>query len=331
MKNQSVIPISCYPWFLGKLNYLLKIEAEQKLAHAYLWSSIEGLGLDQFAHFYSKHLLCRQNNLAEETPAPFCNVCNSCLLLEAKSHPDFLLISPEKSDSIKIDEIRHLKTFIETFPRQSLTRLVLILEAERMNPSASNALLKVLEEPPSAVKIILVTHRPYQLLPTLISRCQWIRFNTPLQNQSCDWLMQVSQKSKHDCTNALMECQGSPLLALAWMKEDKEKEKNQFLTEFSEVVLGQKNPVRWAEQLGAENVNERLNWLISLLPLFLRQKLYWGSQNQSLPSGLTEAKFNHPENIFNIWNELLGLKAQLNQGVRFHFPLFWDRVILQFL
>lgn len=98
------------------------------------------------------------------------------------NHPDIIHIAPAGS-YIKIDQIRSLIDTLSLKPYEALCRVVLITQAHAMNPESSNALLKVLEEPPSQTVLILTARQSSDLLPTVVSRCQQIRFNPlPLED-----------------------------------------------------------------------------------------------------------------------------------------------------
>lgn len=98
------------------------------------------------------------------------------------NHPDVIHIAPSGS-YIKIDQIRLLIDTLSLKPYEALCRVVLITDAHAMNPEASNALLKVLEEPPPQTVLILTARQSSDLLPTVVSRCQQIRFNPlPLED-----------------------------------------------------------------------------------------------------------------------------------------------------
>lgn len=112
-----------------------------------------------------------------------CQSCASCLLLHHGHHPDLYLIEPEDaSSSIKIEKIRDIQHHIYQTPKRGLRKIIILNQAEKMNISASNALLKVLEEPPAHVTFILITEQVNSVLPTIRSRCQKLTFseNTPL-------------------------------------------------------------------------------------------------------------------------------------------------------
>lgn len=90
------------------------------------------------------------------------------------SNPDLLLISEE--DSIGINQIRQIKTFLSKKSWQSQsTKTVIIYQADTMTPQAQNAFLKTLEEPPANSLIIITASNKNSLIPTIISRCQIIR------------------------------------------------------------------------------------------------------------------------------------------------------------
>jgi DNA polymerase-3 subunit delta' len=91
------------------------------------------------------------------------------------NHPDFLLLSP-KEGLVSVDDIRVLPKQLAYPPLESRRRVVVIEGAQCMNPQANNALLKVLEEPPSHTMFFLLCREPAELLPTIQSRCQVLRF-----------------------------------------------------------------------------------------------------------------------------------------------------------
>src|SRR3954471_4417004 len=105
-----------------------------------------------------------------------CGKCAACLRIARGVHPDVLLIEPGDSGSIKIDPIRDAIDRSSYRPFEGRRRAVIIDEADALVPQAQNALLKTLEEPPSASIFILVTAKPDALLPTVLSRCPRLRF-----------------------------------------------------------------------------------------------------------------------------------------------------------
>ena len=105
-----------------------------------------------------------------------CGVCASCRRIERGVHPDVVTIEPGDSGSIKIEPIREVIDRAGFRPFEGRRRVVIIDEADAMVPQAQNALLKTLEEPPSASVFLLVSSMPDVLLPTVRSRCPLLRF-----------------------------------------------------------------------------------------------------------------------------------------------------------
>ena len=166
--------------------------AADRLAHAYIFAGLEGVGKYRTAHEWAKLLLCQNPRLKKDKSEPFadsCGSCESCTLLEAGSHPDYAYVYKELREytrdgkdkpppvDLPIDVIREfLIEPVAIRPARSRRKVFVVSEAEKLNVNSQNALLKVLEEPPHYCTIILLCTRLEQLLPTTKSRCQTIRF-----------------------------------------------------------------------------------------------------------------------------------------------------------
>jgi DNA polymerase III subunit delta' len=105
-----------------------------------------------------------------------CGTCAACTRIARGVHPDVIVIEPGDSGSIKIEQIRDMVDRAAYRPFEGRRRVVIIDEADALVVAAQNALLKTLEEPPSASVFILITARPDVLLPTVRSRCPVLRF-----------------------------------------------------------------------------------------------------------------------------------------------------------
>ena len=103
--------------------------------------------------------------------------------IDAGTHPDFLLISPE-SDQIKIEEIRAIDDALSLKAYEARYKIVIVDEADAMNQYAANAFLKTLEEPPAGSLIILISSKPDNLPDTIRSRCSRLNFS-PLSLDAC--------------------------------------------------------------------------------------------------------------------------------------------------
>lgn len=111
------------------------------------------------------------------TAAPSgCGECAACRKIQSGNHPDLHWLKPTGS-IIKIGQIRELAARVILKPYEANYRVIIIVGAHKMNAAAANALLKLLEEPPARTLFILTAPQPGDLLPTVASRCQHIRFN----------------------------------------------------------------------------------------------------------------------------------------------------------
>jgi len=167
-----------------------------------------------------------------------CGSCDACVLFEADSHPDFNHVYKELRQftrdgkgkppplDLPIDVVREfLLEKAPIRPTHSARKVFVVSEAEKLNASSQNALLKLLEEPPSSCTIILLCTRIERLLPTTKSRCQTIRFGPidevrvvkaltemGLDRQPAQFFARLAQGSLGlACQWARLECEGAGL------------------------------------------------------------------------------------------------------------------------
>ena len=166
------------------------------LPHALLFSGIEGVGKKTAALAFA--MAC---NCLSQTPAPPavatdpaqelrrqafqaqefqdydnpCGHCKACRKIESGLHPDVIQLKPS-GRLIRIGQIRELCRTLALKPYEARYRVVIIYDAQAMNPEAANAFLKMLEEPPDRTLLILTALQASDLLPTIFSRCRHIRF-----------------------------------------------------------------------------------------------------------------------------------------------------------
>jgi DNA polymerase-3 subunit delta' len=172
------------------------------------------LGKVEFALQLAADLLCLQ-----QAPVS-CGACRSCRLLVSGAHPDFKLITFEvnsRTDTLRtvlvVDQIRELIAGLQLTRALSPRKVAVIHPAEAMNPSASNALLKMLEEPPVDTFLLLVSHDPARLPATIRSRCQAVQLRLPGEQTAREWIAAGHGYEAESIALALQATAGSPLEA----------------------------------------------------------------------------------------------------------------------
>jgi DNA polymerase III subunit gamma/tau len=142
-----------------------------RVAHAYIFSGVRGVGKTTTARILAKALNCERGPTAEPD-----NTCTSCLEISAGTSLDVLEI--DAASNRGIDQIRELREMVRYAPASSPNKVIILDEAHQLTDEASNALLKTLEEPPERVVFILATTQPEDLADTIKSRAQLFQFRS---------------------------------------------------------------------------------------------------------------------------------------------------------
>jgi DNA polymerase-3 subunit gamma/tau len=142
-----------------------------RVAHAYIFSGVRGVGKTTVARILAKALNCAKGSTAEPD-----GTCDSCREITAGTSLDVLEI--DAASNRGIDQIRELREMVRYAPAASRYKVVILDEAHQLTDEASNALLKTLEEPPERVVFILATTRSEDLVETIKSRAQLFQFRS---------------------------------------------------------------------------------------------------------------------------------------------------------
>lgn len=202
-----------YPWQQALWQQLAR---RQRHAHAYLLHGPAGIGKRALAERLVALLLC-----ASPRDGDSCGRCKACLLLHAGTHPDFFDLQPEEPDKpIKVDQVRELADFVAQTAQLGGRKLVILEPAEAMNLNAANALLKSLEEPAGDTVLLLLSHQPSRLLPTIRSRCLQQACPQPSPATALAWLAaQLPELEPALQRRLLALAAGSPLRALQLQRD----------------------------------------------------------------------------------------------------------------
>lgn len=152
------------------VNILENTVAGNKISNAYLFVGDDGIGKRFMAEYFAMMVNCKSKVYKP------CFKCGSCIKMSSKNHPDTFVIEPD-GNSIKVETIRDFVIKeMNIKPYQSYKKIFIIDDAHKMTAAAQNALLKTLEEPPLYGLFILTAPKREELLPTIVSRCNVVRF-----------------------------------------------------------------------------------------------------------------------------------------------------------
>lgn len=190
-------------WLHTAYSRVEAFERQGRMPHALLLCGPVGIGLEYLADAIALRAL-------GEVAASFPD-----LRLPALAHADLRLVEPEKGKaSLSVESIREIDQWLHLTPQLVGGKVVVIHSAHQMSRSAGNALLKTLEEPPLGSLLILTTHAPARLLPTIRSRAQRIDVSRPSSNEAVAWIASRHVgASKSDIRSHLFETGGAPLWA----------------------------------------------------------------------------------------------------------------------
>lgn len=268
--------------------------ASRKLHHAWLLAGPKGVGKASFAHAAARRVLAEAAEPLLDLPGiETCDDHPIVKLIEAGSHPDMRRLERlvnEKTGNlarnISVDQVRELGEFLSLTTALSPWRVVVIDTVDELETAGANALLKILEEPPSNTLFFLISHAPGRLLPTIRSRCRRLDF----QGLDDDALTSILEREATDLSNAERQrisamSLGSAGRALAFAELGLAK-----LEESALAILRQGDPTNvrrsdLASELGKKGAADRYLAFLDLAPSLIARearKLERGARERAL-------------------------------------------------
>lgn len=318
--SSALVP---YPWQVQSAKDFAA--RRERWPHAILLYGPAGYGKHHLARTFAQALLC-------ETASPVglaCGLCESCHFFATENHPDFRLLAPEvesdearssnvSSNVITIAQVRTLNDFIVLTSHRQKAKVVLVDPAEAMNPSAANALLKTLEEPPLGTYFLLISHCVHRLLTTIVSRCHKVPSPQTSNEQGVAWL---KEQGVTEPQLLLAQAGGAPLAAQKLAAQQSARQI--FLQSLTEPA--RLSPIKMGRELDAVPKNERkerlqhwLSWLQTWVYDLaqvkygneIRYNLDYAAAMQQLAARLA------PKPLFRYYRDLLTQQALLNHPLQ---------------
>ncbi len=304
------------PWQQDAWDLILRQCRSDKLPHALILKGDADTGKRYFATMLAQFLLCR----TPQVNAP-CGSCSACLLNAAGNNPDLLMVEAEDGGRvIKVDQIRELKSFLETSSHSFGRRIIIIDTAESLGISSANALLKGLEEPPADVLFLLLTDRPKAVLTTIASRCQVLNLPRPTNWQSLAWLGEHVNEPTSELELLLELTQGRPFAARSMYTTGSSAQVQEIGEALLQLIQGRVQPLALAARYAKSQPSEVLRvlgfWLSSLTKYRLcgQKNLLKGEALKNAAATLlgqaNDANLS-TRSLFSLYNEVAAVQAQL--------------------
>lgn len=261
-----------------------QLERAGRMPHAFLLEGEPGCGKRTLARLLAGWALC-----SGEGEAP-CGICPNCVKMRAGGHPDLFVVSGEEgSRSLHVDVIRRIRADAGILPNEAPTKVYLLFEADGMSPSAQNALLKVLEEPPEQAVFVLTCQAASSLLATVRSRTQIFRLEPLPNEEAAELLCKRNPKIKKEKALELARLYGGSLGRMLAALEDKNA--SAAATCAASLARALTDPHEWAllESTAPLFKNKiKLGWITDSLEFILRDALVCSSGKESFLSGREE-------------------------------------------
>lgn len=193
-----------------------------RLSHAYIINGPKETSLALAQHLAQAYVC----SSGEDGP---CGVCSDCRKAKGNIHPDIIRLTVlEGKRNILVDQVRQLRTDAYIRPNEARRKVFIIEDAQTMNDSAQNALLKVLEDGPQYLFFLLLSENAQQLLPTIRSRCETLSL-TARPGEEVQEVDEEVQKMAKELAALLTDGEERTLVEYTTMLEGKKLDKESLL------------------------------------------------------------------------------------------------------
>lgn len=296
----------------------------KKISHAYIFDGSEGIGKLKCAKIFASGILC------EDFSSDLCGVCNTCRLTKGDVHPDLKVLDlsigedGKQRASISVESIRQFKKEVYLKPFYNGRKIYILENAEKMTVEAQNAMLKIFEEPPSYITIILITNGLSKILTTIKSRAVIYKFSNlnpkELENYLNKYYNNIDNK------NVYANISGGSISKMIELISDEEslKFRDKVLDAFFELINNSnKTAVNALFDIFMKNKDLKSD-IIKLMSLFVMDIAYIKASNDKAvvnvdimdKLSLLVTKLSI-KNVFNIEKILADLNEQLTKNANY--------------
>lgn len=281
---------------------LSKLIDRGSIPQAILIQGPAGSGKGGLATQFAMAILC------EKKTAP-CLACRSCELASGGNHPSFFTVTPEKGE-IKVSQIRDLHPELARKTFFGKRRVILIHSGDRMNKSAANSLLKILEEPPKDTHFILTASQAGRVQPTIRSRSVILQVSPPTEEEMANILSELNEKDSPPKKAAALKISEGNIGLLKEISQGKVPGPGEML----EAVLGRN--YRKINEIAALFKDEDLFRHGSIILKRLLLDLLLLSKNQKecimnreiFEQGREQRLISHPQTLVELYHKLSALE-----------------------
>lgn len=247
---------------------LIKSIDNNQISHCYIFEGPKGMGKYDLALIFAQSLFCENFNTNP------CNKCSSCIKINSDNHPDLHIINNDET-TIKREEIDALIESVYKKPYESRKKVYIIKAAHEMTLQAGNTFLKTLEEPPGDTVIILLTTNSNLLLPTIVSRCQTVKFKNVRKEAIKKYLNENYQISEEIANLAAEYSKGILNKAVNMIDEKDEtlKKRAEIIKLFDRIINSDSEIIYELESYFEEN-KDNIDTIIEVMMMWVRDILF---------------------------------------------------------
>ena len=276
-----------HSWLKDNFDYISDLIANNRLPNCIIVTGNKLIGKDDLVRSVSQLYLGKEN-------------------LELKDNPNFVtIVCEEGSKAIKIDQIRDV---LDNIYLKSEKRVVFIKDGHKLNINASNALLKIIEEPPSGTKFFITTSKIQSIIPTILSRSSIIKCNNPNKDDINKYLTDLE---KIDLDNYYVLSN----LNSNYIKNNSLKESfsiiNDFFSEIDRFISSEENIIDVSKKFSAYNIEQLINVILFTIINFQKSDIL-KSKTRFYEDNNNFLKNYDTNKLFFIYDKLVNIKKNIN-------------------